>query len=583
MEQPDSLPCPSFLKRHRKLAIGAVAVALAVVAACVYVSTPRRVFGDGNVDVTVEKTLICVKSPGTINDSVIFSDDGTKCAYIIEKSGKKAVVLNGVEGPVYDSIEYGHGQPGLRLRLATYKSLTFSRDGNHLAYIAGRDGREFVVCDGREGKPYDAIDQRPVLSGDGRHLAYVAVRGEKKLLVVDGVEGNEYDSISYFDFRDFEDETTWQTQYERESALLRDFTFRDTNLGLFRGGHAEHIAYGASKGRKWVNVVDGVEGKEFDSVNAPAFSQNLARFGYAAKSGDKWLVVADGVEGKPYDEVSDQPHFTPDGGHMSYVARRQDEWFAVTDGVEGQPCEGLLVFEWSPDGLPSLYSVKKGAEWYVVADGVEGKPYDRVQEAVLSPGRKRMAYIARVGAKRLVVAGGVEGKPYDYIEYVTFSPDGRRLAYTARVWEYSCIVADGVEGAVYDAVSAPDFSADGKHLIYVAFSSRNWLTDTLWTINRWGRKPLFKVKTTLREFVVVDNVKGPAYDTVHCATGTPDGRHLAWLAERAGKCAVFVDGMKKARCPTPLRLDESCAPGIIRYVAEDDKGYWLVNVTVTSR
>ena len=65
------------------------------------------------------------------------------------------------------------------------------------------------------------------------------------------------------------------------------------------------MAYGAVAGDKWIVVVDGKEGVEYDSImeGTPIFSADSQHLAYGAKSDHKWLVVVDGEEGGKYDGI----------------------------------------------------------------------------------------------------------------------------------------------------------------------------------------------------------------------------------------------------------------------------------------
>jgi len=93
---------------------------------------------------------------------------------IIVDKGKRHVVLDGQEGPPYDSIT----------------SLTFSSEGRRFAYKARR-GREWVVViDSREEpRVFNYVTRQPIrFSPDGKRVAYVGGRGNELVAVVDGSE-----------------------------------------------------------------------------------------------------------------------------------------------------------------------------------------------------------------------------------------------------------------------------------------------------------------------------------------------------------------------------------------------------------
>jgi hypothetical protein len=66
---------------------------------------------------------------------------------------------------------------------------------------------------------------------------------------------------------------------------------------------SRHIAVGVRHGTKWLVVVDGLGGNEYEGiiVPIPLFSPDSKVVAYAAQRAGKWVIVAGGVEGKEYD------------------------------------------------------------------------------------------------------------------------------------------------------------------------------------------------------------------------------------------------------------------------------------------
>ncbi len=228
---------------------------------------------------------------------------------------------------------------------------------------------------------------------------------------------------------------------------------------------AKRIAYAADRGNKWVVVVDGVAGPEYDQITIGkwwyesvmlGFSSDCKRFAHTARRGKEWLLVVDGVEGKSYDAILEKDfwrdyrgyvQFSPDGEHVVHTARRNDKWFLVIDGVEGRPYrpgEG----RYDP-GDSKLY-----------AEPCCGDPAQRVR----SPDNKRVAQVRYYdlfwSIKTSVVVDSVEYRAYD--EYAfgggtmnlpAFSPDSKHVAYLARREDEYFVVVDGVEGPPYPVIS----------------------------------------------------------------------------------------------------------------------------------
>ena len=97
------------------------------------------------------------------------------------------VVVDGQLGPEYDGV----GSP------------VFSADGKRVAYVVQKGAKRLAVVDGQPGPEYDDIkvslfpvEWSPIFSADGKRVAYAAKKGAKWLVVIDGQPGPEYDDIS---------------------------------------------------------------------------------------------------------------------------------------------------------------------------------------------------------------------------------------------------------------------------------------------------------------------------------------------------------------------------------------------------
>ncbi len=95
---------------------------------------------------------------------------------IITSPGSDTAPGNHVTQPAYDAIDV--------------KSLTFSADGQHLAYLAERLGRSVVVRDGEVLGEYDRADHL-TFSPTAEHLAYVGLLDGAWQVFVEGVPSGE--------------------------------------------------------------------------------------------------------------------------------------------------------------------------------------------------------------------------------------------------------------------------------------------------------------------------------------------------------------------------------------------------------
>jgi len=164
-----------------------------------------------------------------------------------------------------------------------------------------------------------------------------------------------------------------------------------------------------------------------------------------------------------------------------------------------------------------------------------------------SPDSRHIVYVQERDHKQVLVLDGVEGKEFNEIGGVQFSPDSMHIVYRAGLGTkkgYSTkwlVVLDGKEGKEYDEVSEICFSPSGTRLAYVAHYKRQ----QSWPASSRGPAG---TRTLTTYHVVLDGVEGKAYDKIGKLTFSRDGSHLAYSAERAGKCFVVLDGAELPAC-----------------------------------
>ncbi|MBM4094819.1 MAG: hypothetical protein FJ276_36230, partial [Planctomycetes bacterium] len=154
--------------------------------------------------------------------SLVFSPDGQSLVYQTERDGRRSLILKSPQttksiGGGYENFGQTAFSPtGSRLAFwaqrgqpwrlvlanpdgttvatqATYDdycddTLTFSRGGRRVAYVAVREDKAVVVVDGVDGPVFDSVLKgTPVFSLDERSVAYAAHRGNTWQLVVNGL------------------------------------------------------------------------------------------------------------------------------------------------------------------------------------------------------------------------------------------------------------------------------------------------------------------------------------------------------------------------------------------------------------
>jgi WD40 repeat protein len=111
---------------------------------------------------------------------VSFSPNGESMAYRARVVSGDMVVRDGVEGERFKTVEH--------------QSITFSPDSKRFAYKVISGSNEFIVLDNVRGKKYKGVGY-PAFSADSKHLAYVAADAKGWRIVMDGRTSGAYESI----------------------------------------------------------------------------------------------------------------------------------------------------------------------------------------------------------------------------------------------------------------------------------------------------------------------------------------------------------------------------------------------------
>ncbi|MBI5118773.1 PD40 domain-containing protein [Candidatus Poribacteria bacterium] len=120
---------------------------------------------------------------GVVADSLTFSPNGKRFAYVISQGGRNVLVLDGVESKSHNYHWYS----------SVLSRPVFSPDSKHVAYLAQdqQTNEYYVVLDGQAGKRYESIRYGSLMfSPDSKHPAYI-VEDDDSFVVIDGIEGTE--------------------------------------------------------------------------------------------------------------------------------------------------------------------------------------------------------------------------------------------------------------------------------------------------------------------------------------------------------------------------------------------------------
>jgi hypothetical protein len=319
---------------------------------------------------------------------VVFSPDGKRVAYAVERGGKRCVVVDGIAGSAYDGV-----RPWAPI---------FSADGRHVGYAAVRNGKGFAVVDGIEGPEYDSVDEF-VFSPDGKRGAYTAVADGMRFAVVEGVEGPRYDQIWGLVFSPDSRRIAYCAGRGRDQVVVVDGVdgsrYDRVQQPSF-SGDGRHVAYAAGRGEAPIAVVDS---KEYPGGGEPVFSSDGKRVALPMQVGTKSVAMIDGVRAdREYASVWIRG-FSPDSRHIAYTAQAENGMVTVVDGELYEGGSDEVVF--SPDGRHAAYWTQREDGWALMVDGVVAGVYDVFCRGI--DGRARMGF-ADVGSLWAIAHRGLD-------------------------------------------------------------------------------------------------------------------------------------------------------------------------------
>jgi hypothetical protein len=453
-----------------------------------------------------------------------FSPDKKRVAYIMElDNDKQAVVIDGVQSPVYDKVAW----------------LGFGPNGHHVAYIAvvrgppvqpGRRQSASVtmVDNGKAGPTFDAIaeaalvdrfeGEEVVFSADGEHLAYIGTKEKESpqrnhhFVVIDGhPQPRDYERIA-------------------QLRLSHD------------GQHAAYVATN-SKGYGYESkvVLDGREGPGFPEIKTLVLSEDGSRCAYVIgdQSGDKMAVVDKGTKGGVFKSIENLVVST-NGQRVAYIGDHgaYESKVVVDNGKESVPydrCEALKV---SSDGSLLSFVVESSQGKLIVVNGQEFGPFYNIHDDLTySRDGKHWACSVEAnsssGSGQLLTDGETVPMPKDVrgSNKLEYAPDKGWLAKTA--------------GGELDIKTDLVMSPDGKHSAHSVVDRTK--TDAVW-------------------HVVVDGFSGPDFDyqtnyNLASSKFNPDGS-LTFIAAMKGQLARYTYSAEALKFMPTIGQTESVTPGV---------------------
>jgi hypothetical protein len=524
-----------------------------------------------------------VVGPSAEGGTYIISPSGGRVAYTGTKGSRLVVLIDGIEGPVFDELFNPYGDsyftparpkyaaftanPGGRTNAAAQPApVIMSADGLHYAYV-GRQGDEYVVIhDGKEiargPRQSLALNYGPLtLSPTGRHVYWNESNGPGnsrwlQRLVVSGKPGpwsGHQDMLPVFSAGD--------AHYAYVMISPDDANKQVLILDGKEAGYDGHSPVFTADGQHLITLSSAaatqalqIDGKA--SINSRGISDVVTApvgSGYGAivfkdvqgAAGVKVLFI-NGKEIAGTEGVQ-KFWFSPDGKHFAAACQNAAarSMFMVVDGHKSVEYQGINTGNppiWTADSSRLIYMVTSGGRSFVIVDGKEFEvAYLDGSGIMITPRGNHYAYHSYDGSNRihsLIIDGESVLLAGYYPQAFGLSDDGSRYAYMVSTIGRSDIAGMVVDGKLIENF-APQyiaslnygnkgflFSPDSKHLAQVG-SSTGQQSQGLYVDGKL-------VVAQSRPF---NNL-----------TFTPDSNHLVWLSSETFPdrpqpyFSIYVDG-----------------------------------------
>ncbi len=512
------------------------------------------------------------------------SPRGVRVAAVVPKGSRERVVVDGVEGPVFEEVvnlnasaftgRGGSALPAGQVQAPIGRTpnnilrVLFSADGKRFAYV-GRNGSEFaVMLDGAELSRGTYHNLHSIaFSPEGAHLmvTFRNLENTQMRVEVDGKAGPWAATINESVFS--ADGAHYAYDGQQPDATLAPWSVVDGRQVKHLGQLVGFTPTGALLSRLAVP-----EAGELLLANGKQIA-HAQSFGYLAFApvGDRLIVAATPLLGRPpvakpavltvdgkVVEGTENVNvlgswFSPDGKRWAVLCQRftpRMESFMIVDGKREPSYQNISGAaphppSFSPDSSKFLYLAQaSNGQTFVVVNGEESDGVQAIATApTWSPTGSRLAWGGTVQGKAMFWLDGKEvALPRGAQPGSTFlfSPNGARTFWSCGPAHDLSLIVDGValpevSGLAFAGAEAIDgnsaalrFSPDGRHYAYMARDPKQPTRQGMWVDGK-----------------LITEFTQPQGNRV---TFTPDSRHVYWavmgVRDGASVYRVFADGIE---------------------------------------
>jgi Tol biopolymer transport system component len=404
---------------------------------------------------------------GSVTD-VSFSSDGQKVAYRAAKVGRQIVIVNDKADRSYEQIS----------------PIALTPDGTMIVYGGERSGEAYLVINGKEVESYGYVTPG-AFSPDGRLVtAVVEDKKEKDKWFIVVFDGEEEVYRSQFS------DDCWWPEFSPDGGML---------VYLTEQNKKRNVSFLDLSTRKiiWERTCPDCRMENF------SFDSDSSRVVYIVKKKNKYFLVQhdfrlndDRQIELPYTYVGNTI-LSPDGESIAYLATRdgkrflvENHWESPLQQKETGPYEGIASMIFRPGSKEVVYYAKKQGKWRIIVGENEGPVYKGVggTAPIFSPNGKMIAYPMKKNGNWVMVLSQSdrpdkvkEGPDFDIVGIPVFSPNGKYLAYTTGLGTTKkprrLVIANKKgkvikKGPIFDEVWTPVWSPDSNTVAYGARNGR---------------------------------------------------------------------------------------------------------------